>query len=1116
MKKAYILLLLSTCVLFAVGQEFNNYWGNIYYLNTEIPDPQTPQNQENYYASDCIYLSEGFESHPAEEGHFKAKNLPLSIIPPMEGQTGGPNPGDNGVVGTIPGNLSVSPTGAAIYTIPIELPPGIAGMTPELALVYNSQGADGIMGQGWSIGGLSAISRTNHSHYYSDAIDDVDFENDLLTLDGSVLLKKEVSKNKDVWVEYRAEVDKFSKILANHSPGSYKINYFKEITKTGLTRYYGYNAAEKESVLSYGYDGNSTLSWHLDSISDRYGNSIEYFYTDFNQVDNPGEIYIKKILYTSNVANGIIGEYTVEFEYTQLNPEQRKIVFFHNGPEKYEYSNIRRVDKICVKHNGVEIKSYNLSYTQSGYFDEHYVSNIELRSGNKKFNSTSFLWNIHVNPIKDSLLIYNEDDVQNMFNFNPVTGDFNDDGFEDILILKDSYAPGDEPRMAVNNKNNTFGIKSVLYDVSDDPHITEIKSSVDLNGDNIPELIAYDENSNLQLYEIINDQNNDWDFIKHENIIELAGIEATLSGDFDGDGVNDLLIKESTENKIHIYRGSITEIIETDSFIEYSLGEANFLPGDFNGDGKTDFITLDISSSNLYMLNDNNDDFVIYPLPDLSAQMLLGIGEFNGDNKTDLYEIDDYDNLLIYYSYGVGFTPGATITGDFSTIKLYPSDLNGDGSTDFIIKDNGGTQWSSIQYMYISQRGQNTKKITYGPKFNFNPDSKLLLSTDVYSGKFNGTGKSDAIVLLNTEDITANEIDWKFYFCFDKDINSNSITSITNGIGLESAIQYTTLPRYSGYTRGDAYDDQLSEFFAPLYVATSLHKENGMGGFFPPTNYHYSMGITHRTGKGFLGFKSMTQLNYKESLLIRNTYDVYIPQNNYFYPYNDSTFIYTMSEGEQEWLISKTAYSLHHINTVANTKIFFPYINTSLTQQFESNADNELYKVSKTVSSEFDHYGNPNVITAYAGYDVYPDDDQFPFIEEASHDYFNDETNWVIGRLLKTQVTKKAPSVYSGTTEPDLIFRESQFEYYGIDSQTGSFDPTNPHYGKTQKEIIEPEVDLKWEKEYTYDSFGNILTTTESAPEDPSGPPQRMNETTYGISGRFVDEFINAEGHKTA
>ncbi len=106
----------------------------------------------------------------------------------MANQGGFINPGNKPAPpGSIPGVIDVS--GAATYTIPIDLPAGIGGGAPGLAITYNSQAGNGLLGYGWNLAGISAITRVPKTVYYDSEAGHISFdENDRFALDGQRLL----------------------------------------------------------------------------------------------------------------------------------------------------------------------------------------------------------------------------------------------------------------------------------------------------------------------------------------------------------------------------------------------------------------------------------------------------------------------------------------------------------------------------------------------------------------------------------------------------------------------------------------------------------------------------------------------------------------------------------------------------------------------------------------------------------------------------------------------------------------------------------------------------------------------------------------------------------------
>ena len=141
---------------------------------------------------------------------------PASSIDPAD-----ESDGDANYKGVLRGNFSVNKTGAANYSVPIEVPPGIQGIQPKLSLSYNSLRKNGLLGWGWAINGLSSISRCPANLVQDGYVDGTNYDDNYkLCLDGQRLVS--VGTN-----EYRTENDGFTKIVKSgtygNSPGQFTV-----------------------------------------------------------------------------------------------------------------------------------------------------------------------------------------------------------------------------------------------------------------------------------------------------------------------------------------------------------------------------------------------------------------------------------------------------------------------------------------------------------------------------------------------------------------------------------------------------------------------------------------------------------------------------------------------------------------------------------------------------------------------------------------------------------------------------------------------------------------------------------------------------------------------------
>jgi RHS repeat-associated protein len=221
---------------------------------------------------------------------------------------GSASPGSTVAAGRIRGASGVDASGAFTYDVPLELPPGRAGMEPHLGLHYASSAGNGPLGVGWTVSGTSTISRCPNTVAREGNAQPVrtvileecgsegpcppqfqqyDTRIDNFCLDGQKLVPTGGTATSP---EFRTERDSFSRIVATYS-GDFWPAKFTVSRKDGTVATYnagaiadGFAARDTNGQPFAGAQPyQSVLSWPIATLEDRFGNAVSYSYIAADQ-----------------------------------------------------------------------------------------------------------------------------------------------------------------------------------------------------------------------------------------------------------------------------------------------------------------------------------------------------------------------------------------------------------------------------------------------------------------------------------------------------------------------------------------------------------------------------------------------------------------------------------------------------------------------------------------------------------------------------------------------------------------------------------------------------------------------------------------------------------------
>lgn len=192
------------------------------------------------------------------------------------------------IPGFTPGSLQVSESGAATYTVPIQVAPGRAGLEPKLALVYNSHGGNGYAGAGWNLQGFPTIQRCGRTIIQDGDRRGVAYDaNDRYCMNQR-LVGVAGPYGSGSPSEYRTERESFTRFYSYGSAGGGPTS-FQMQPKSGLwLEFSGRIEAQGKT---------SVRTWALSRMEDYHGNYMNFTYSeDFTN----GEYRPVRVEYTGN------------------------------------------------------------------------------------------------------------------------------------------------------------------------------------------------------------------------------------------------------------------------------------------------------------------------------------------------------------------------------------------------------------------------------------------------------------------------------------------------------------------------------------------------------------------------------------------------------------------------------------------------------------------------------------------------------------------------------------------------------------------------------------------------------------------------------------------------
>ncbi|UDF35499.1 UNVERIFIED_ORG: FG-GAP-like repeat-containing protein [Shinella sp. XGS7] len=423
--------------------------------------------------------------------------------------------------------------GQAAFSYPIAVPPGAGGMTPQLALLYAGGGINGPLGAGWSVQGISTITRCPGSKYLDGRATPVEFRaNDKLCLDGQRLIQVDPSSEQALALqqgdaagmgsgfrEYRTEKDSFVRVRAYGAAASGASDsgpaYFKVWTKAGQIYEYGSVAdAPNAAALVMAQGKNVAMTWAVARISDVLGNRIDFRYEQREVAWGSGskagkEWNLSEVFYSGN-------KIVLRYEDRPQTSPRDAAETYHQGAKNVNVRRLRSVTSyvgapaaVGDLNGAIPVKTLKLSYEQGPTTQHSRIARLQDCAGDQSSTNCLPALSFSYTPgsgyqrvLSGSFNLGRERLMSMDGRYGLLSADFNGDGKTDLLRWSESAS---ENKLWISRGDGGFDLAGSFSIPSAYAQLFTANGCVssmalDVNGDGITDIVritsAQDNNGN--------------------------------------------------------------------------------------------------------------------------------------------------------------------------------------------------------------------------------------------------------------------------------------------------------------------------------------------------------------------------------------------------------------------------------------------------------------------------------------------------------------------------------------------------------------------------------------------------------------------------------------------